>query len=637
VAVSRRPHTQARPAAAPVSASADARSSNAGRAREAGGSRSNGPSRVAGAKLVAGRSWWSSARALLRIGGPLLLVGALAWPLLFSEATFNEDWLNHLWYVWHQSLAIRGNHLPSLFLNYSHGVFYPLYAFYGGTVYALAGTLSLALGNAPLDAYVLTYLLGFLAAYTGWYWASRMFGVGRWLAHVPAIVFLTSASYLMIIYGLGDWPEFLAVSVMPLMIASGLSVIRAERLRLLPAGALAGSSIVFFGSHLLTVIWGSTVLMIVGGMILAFVPAARASMRWPNVLRVLAIVIPAAMVSAWFLLPTVAYEANTVIAHSYPIFRHLLRREMHLVAAHHLFTLSRTRTAGTIVTTALPVLAIVWVLAGIFIALRTGRGGTWMRLLLVLCAATALLVIVMTHAGLILALPRIYATLQFSFRLESYVLLGISGAVLAALVVNRDGGRAARYWIWTLVPVLAVSIIGAVQQTGAHPAGLPRSAALSSYLGPTYEQEGLLDYVDDHAYLIKKHLPVVTFPPESVRNDRAAIVVNERPGQLVDTNIRSAPELIHITGARVVGEDDEANDVLEVRAPAGTSSQPGAETITVTSADSTPIAAGRALSGLAVAILALELLLLAAPGSLGKRVRGVILSLMARRQRAKAA
>gem|GEM_PF-4760743 len=38
-----------------------------------------------------------------------------------------------------------------------------------------------------------------------------MFGLGRWLAHAPGIVFVTSASYLMIVYGFGDGPEFLAV------------------------------------------------------------------------------------------------------------------------------------------------------------------------------------------------------------------------------------------------------------------------------------------------------------------------------------------------------------------------------------------------------------------------------------------
>jgi hypothetical protein len=612
LAVSRRPHTQTRPSGARAS-----RARPAPRAQPA----------AAAAQPVADRAWAPYSLSALRIGAPLLLILALAWPLLFSDATFNEDWLNHLWYIWHQSLAIRANHLPSLFLEYSHGIFYPIYAFYGGTIYALTGALSLVLGNAPLETYVLTYLLGFLAAYTGWYWASRMFGVGRWLAHVPGIVFVTSASYLMIIYGLGDWPEFLAVSVMPLMITSGLAVIRAERLRPPPAVALAVSSVVFFGSHLLTVIWGSTVLIIVGAAILVSVPEARRSIGWSKVLRVLAIVVPAALVSAWFLLPTAAYESNTVIAQSYPIFRHLLRREMFTVAARHLFTLSRARASGTIVTTALPILAIGWVLAGVGIALHARRGGTWMRLLIVLCSATALLLIVMTHAGLILALPRIYATLQFSFRLESYVLLGIAGAVLAALVVNRDGGPAARYWTWALAPVLAVSVIGAIQQTAAHPSGVSRKLALSSYLQPRYESEGLLDYVDDRVRVIRTHLPHVSFPPESVHGDRVSIAVHEPRGQLVDTNIRSAPELVHVSGARIVGADPEADDVLEVGS---------GEKITVSTADSVPIVAGRLLTALAVAILALELLLLALPGSVLGRARGAALSLTARRDDANA-
>lgn len=106
------------------------------------------------------RSWSASAHVALTVGAPLLLLGALAWPLLFSDATFNDDWLNHLWYIWHQSLTIRANHLPSLFLSYSHGIFYPLYAFYGGTIYALTGALSLALGNAPLETYVLRICSG---------------------------------------------------------------------------------------------------------------------------------------------------------------------------------------------------------------------------------------------------------------------------------------------------------------------------------------------------------------------------------------------------------------------------------------------------------------------------------------------
>ena len=132
-------------------------------------------------------------------------------------------------------MAIKANHLPSLFLNYPYGVLYPEYAFYGGTLYALTGTLSLALGNTPVATYVLTYLLGFAAAYGGWYWIARMVGLGRWWSHVPGLVFITSAYYLTLIYARGDWPEYIAVSTIPLMVASGLSVLRADRLRLWPA------------------------------------------------------------------------------------------------------------------------------------------------------------------------------------------------------------------------------------------------------------------------------------------------------------------------------------------------------------------------------------------------------------------
>jgi hypothetical protein len=585
----------------------------------------------------------SYARLALSVGAPLLLLGALAWPLVFTDATFNQDWLNHLWYVWHQTVALRANHLPSLFLEYAHGVFYPLFAFYGGTIYALTGMLSLALGDAPLDAYVLTYLLGFVAAYVGWYWMARSFGLGRWLAHSPGVVFVTSASYLMIVYGLGDWPEFLAVSAMPLMIASGLAVVREDRLRPLTAVALAASSIVFFGSHLLTVIWGSTVLAIVGVAILACVPEARRRVGWRNALRILGIVVPALLVSAWFLLPTAAYESRTVIAQSYPIFRRVLRQRMYTVAAHNLFTLSRARASGTIVTTALPVLAIAWVLAGVCLSLRARRGGTWMRLLLLISVATALLTVVMTHAGLILALPRLYATLQFSLRLESYVLLGIAGAVLAVLVLNRNGGRDGRVLTWALAPVLAVSIVGAAQQAAAHPSGRSRSLALSSYLQPTYEQEGLLDYVDDSLKVIKARLPVIRFPPGSVRHDRASIVVREAPGQRVDTNIRSTPELVHLSGARIVGADREANDVLEIDSGSGGSAGLGAgrgrvvsERISVSAAASPPVVAGRVLSAIGLGTLALELTLLVVPRPAVGRARRKLGSLASTRRQERA-
>jgi hypothetical protein len=561
------------------------------------------------------------------IGVATALIGVLAWPLLFTSASFNEDWLNHLWYMWHQSLAIRTNLQPSLFVNYSGGVLYPLYAFYGGTIYALAGVLSLALGNAPLQAYVLTYLLGFAAAYGGWYWMSRMFGVGRWSAHVPGLVFVTSASYLMLIYALGDWPEFLAVSVMPLLIASGLSVLRADRLYFMPALALAASSVVFFGSHLLTVVWGSTVLLFVGLALLACVPQARGEVARAGVVRVLAVIGPALLVNAWFLLPTAAYEAHTVVAGSYPHFRMLLHKTRIAVTAKSLFTLSHAKAAGTIVNTALPVLAMAWVLASIAVFARARRGGPWIRALWILAGATTALIVLMTHVGLLLALPRVYATLQFSFRLESYVLLGISGAVLAVLVLMAQSGRGRSPWAWALAPVVVVSVLGAAQQTDAFNRGIGRSYALSSYAVPLYEKEGLLDYVDNSLPYIKRALPKVGFAP-ATDEFHASVVVRLRPGQLVDTNIRGGPDLVHVTGARIVGSDPVANDVLEVGGRDGASgkvsvARRGARavraTISVSPAHGLPVVLGRLLALVGALVLLAELTVL---GFRGLRARG---------------
>jgi uncharacterized membrane protein len=547
------------------------------------------------------------------------VLAAVSWPLVFTSAAFNNDWLNHLWYMWHQSVAIREDHVPSLFLDYSGGILYPLYAFYGGTLYALVGTLSLLLGGAPLQTYVLSYLLGFAAAYGGWYWVARMFGVRGWLAHMPGLVFVTSASYLTMIYALGDWPEFLAVSMMPLMIASGLSVLRARRLRFGPALALVASCVVFFGSHLLTIVWGSTILAVVIVALLAGAPGVRRGIARAGLLRVAVLVVPAVMVSAWFLLPTAAYEAHTLIARSYPHARALLRELMFTVSARNLFTLSRAPSPGTIVSLELPILAVAWVLVSVVLLVQRRRGGTWMRVLLITVVATVALAVLMTHAGLILALPRLYATLQFSFRLESFVLLGISATMLVVLVMANDGDSRLRGWTWLLVPVAVVSVIGAVQQTGAHMEGKDRNTALS-YLTPPPERFGQFDYVDNRLPEYERPLPQVRFPLSTIATGGASALVRIPPGRLVATNIRGGPDFVHVTGARIVGVDGEIDDVLELPA----TPDPGAAAralaasqtarVSVGPAEPAPVLLGRVISLIALVVLAGELGLLAIRG-----------------------
>jgi hypothetical protein len=558
------------------------------------------------------------------------LIGVLAWPLLFTDKTFNPDWDNHLWYLWHQSTAIRNNHFPSLYLNYSGGVFYPFYAFYGGTLYAVAGTLSLALGDAPLQTYILTYLLAFAAAYGGWYWMARMFGVRGWLAHVPGLVFVTSAPYLTTIYGFADWPEFLALSAMPLMIASALSVLRGPQSRLWPSAALASSSVIFFGSHALTAIWGTTILLLGTFAAIVCIPAARHSMTRAAMVRVLALSGPALLVSAWFLLPAAAYESQTVAAASYSHFRHLLQSSMYVVAAKHLFTLSSAKIPGTVLTLALPVLAIAWVLGVTAALLLARRGGTWMRALLLAGGGTVLLVVVMTHASLILVLPRVYSTLQFSFRLDAFVVMGVSTTLLIALVLTGEADGNLSRSRWLLAPIMIAALVGALRQIGTYKQGKDRSISLASYLSPVHEQESLLAYVDDYLPVVHTPLPRVDFPAGRAPNP----VSRQIPlpaGRRVDTNLRSSSNLIHISGARVVGLDGQANDVLEVLRRTGVSSpasnhgrrlSPSRVRITVSAGRSLPVVLGRWVTIVALGILAAELGLIAVRSRRPGRVDG---------------
>ncbi len=569
--------------------------------------------------------WTAITRALPVAGVGVLLLGVLTWPLLFTYSGFFSDWEHQLWLLWHQGRSIHAGHFPSLFVNSAYSVFYPNYAFYGGTLFAVTGTVSALLGQAPLQTYILAYVLDFAAAFGGWYWLSRMAGVNRWLALVPGLVFTTSAYYLLIVYVQGDWPEFTAISMIPLMLAAGICALRADRLRLRWAIPLAVSSMLFFGSHNITLLLGLTTIALTAVAVLALVPDARRQVTRGGLLRVGAIVVPAAMLSAWYLLPTLAYESHTRIGSSYAEARAGLKGTSSLVSFDHLFTLSRANAGPAYYqlypfALSLPLLAILWVLAGIVILPRANRNRTWMRVLLICSALAALVLVVMTHVGLLMALPRQYTLIQFGYRLEAYILLLLSGAIVAALVLARGGGRSGRIWMWMAIPVCVASLVGALQQMGAYPyPGQDRYATLASY--GEVETGNNQDFQDVTARVIPaRNLARVTIAPESVQGDRASVVTSARPGTLVTTNIGAPAALVHVTGARPVGVDSETGDmVLAVAQPAA--GQASQQTITVSTGHSLPIVLGRVLSLIGLAILALELVIVPAVRFLARRAR----------------
>src|ERR1700691_3956674 len=96
------------------------------------------PARGRGVVRARRLGWSRRLRAPVACCAAAVVVGVLAWPMLLTSSGLGGDWEHHLWYVWQQSLSIRANGAPSFFLNTPYSVVYPQYAFYGGTINALA-------------------------------------------------------------------------------------------------------------------------------------------------------------------------------------------------------------------------------------------------------------------------------------------------------------------------------------------------------------------------------------------------------------------------------------------------------------------------------------------------------------------
>src|SRR5207245_11523127 len=99
------------------------------------------------------------------------------------------DWTIHLWLLRQQQLNIESLSHPGLFVSVrTFGVFYPIFAFVGSGLYTLGGCLAILLGDRPVLAYKLLYLVGFGLAYGGMTWLSLQLGVRGWRAQVPVLV-----------------------------------------------------------------------------------------------------------------------------------------------------------------------------------------------------------------------------------------------------------------------------------------------------------------------------------------------------------------------------------------------------------------------------------------------------------------
>lgn len=503
--------------------------------------------------LVRGRWHW-----LIPAG----VLCALLAPLL-SDRTFATDWGNHLWLIWIQGLNIRDLGEPSYYLQSSLGAFYPYFAFYGGTLYAVLGVVSLVL--SPEAAVALAFAGSLTAAYLGWTWIAAQAGVRGWWIQLPGCIAVTAPYAVTNLYGRGDIPEMVATSIIPLVAASALSLVRAPSLRFWPAAAFVAGVTVLTGTHALSLVWGTTFLCLCAAVAIASNwGAVREHLR--RGLRLVWLGLLGVGLNAWMLVPLVLY--HTRLLEGEPDLLGLLD----YTDRTQLFSLFREGGAlhpelTADLDTQLPVLALLWTV-GFGIVYWGLLRRPEKRLAIGMAAVFAAFLALVMAPSLIEALPTAWRFIQFPYRLLAFVDLALVGLLVLALVAVQRAGPPARNAVLLLAGIAAIAVVMSVKQDSEVRSWLPsRDAALTSSVQPPPSWYAPLQFADGSAPIVRPTLRgTLRIEPASGRHDAYTVTYPPGPAGTVRTNILAGTYLVDVEGARPVGRT--AGGAMVVRVPA---------------------------------------------------------------------
>jgi hypothetical protein len=534
-----------------------------------------------------------------------LLVAA---PMLFTDSGFAVDFTNHLWLIWAAGNALVQSGHPSYFLNASGvGVFYPWFAFYGGTLYMIVGGISELTGGHPILAYVGVTTLTIAGSYLGMMWLAREFGLRGWASHAPALAVVTSAYYITNLYGRGAWTEFMATAVIAPLLASAVHLLRASRWRPWPILVFVVSAVLFTGSHNITLLWGSTVAIFAGVVMwLALGRPRRLPVR--RFAMVGGLGVASVLVNAWYLLPDIGYaqdvrahaEALAVAGASFFDTPGILLDPLRKVPAE-------SSTPALFVQ--IPMWFLVWGLAaGALLLWRRrskrspdGLRGAWIGMTVLIVVLVGM--IMFTPLWSVMPFP--FDEIQFPYRLGSYIFYAVGGlALVGALALQRAGTEGvAKRTIGGLrlglAGVCAISVALCVWQQWV-PDTLfrgwsysnRREALVSVNKVPrTWYDPG--SYNDNEARVLKAPSGrSLMFDPSQVRGDRFAAWMHVPAGLApIQTNIAGGSYLVHISGLTWLGRNQYGYAVVR-RERAGS----GPVHVVVQTTPSVALAVGWAIS-----------------------------------------
>jgi hypothetical protein len=565
--------------------------------------------------------------AIIDVAIATLAVLLIASPLLLTSDGFAPDFTNGIWFAGYQEHVIAAHLHPTLFVQtQQNGVFYPLFAFYGGTLFALTGALGAVLGGSTVLAFEIVTLAAIAAAYGGLFWLARQLGVKRLLAHAPAIVFVTSAYYVTNLYGRGAWAEFMAVSALPLLCAASLRLVRG-RWRVGPVACLVAASVVFSGSHNITLLWGSTVVLVALAVYWLLSGRSR-ELPWRRMLAVAGLIALGVGLNGWFLLPALSYAHDTNISGSITPWSATGFFNTFGIIFDPLRAVPRESTTPALYAQA-PVLALLWGLLALPLVWRYRRLRAGAATALILLGG--LLVVIMSSGAWSL-LPSLFQQTQFAYRLQTYVTLACTGLVMVgalALTRRAQSGRAAlpdrllalglglavafgvglsAWQLW--VPNTRIS--GEGFSSYANRADALRNTALlcpppggctGAGGAPTLLPRSMYwanNYYDNRGLAVVATTSAVAFDPTQVQDDRLLALASAPPGlEPFATNIAGGPYVVHVGGdVRVVGRTADGRLVLE-RATSGSGPVP----VELSAQLSAPVLLGRITTALSAALL----------------------------------
>jgi hypothetical protein len=530
---------------------------------------------------------------------PAVAVFCLLAPILFTDRTFASDWGNHFWLIHMQGLNISSLGGPSIYLQSTLGAFYPYYAFYGGTFYAVTGFLADVFDTE--FAVLLATAGGIAAGYLGWTWMAMQAGVRSWRIQLPGLVAATAPLAVSNVYGRGGIPELIATSMLPLIAAAGISLVREERLRLRDAAAFVLGVVFLTGSHVLTMVWGVTVLGVLA-LVLVACSWAFVRARAGRLLRLVWLGVLAAAVNAWILGPLLLFHSRTVEKEPDPIIQQAY------TGGGNLFRILRDTPQLPYVTgdvnAALPVLALLWALVCGAVFWRL-LGPRRRALALGLAAALGLLVLLILDWHLISDLPESLRYIQFPYRLVTYAdfcVVGLVTLVLAGLERQRQSAGAFAAVV-VRAAIAAFNLVISVQQNSEVRSWLSgRDEALASSVKPPPSWYAIIQFADGEGEVVAPTLPrPLTVPVEEGIRDSYRVAYPPGPAGTAQTNIDTGPYLVDVSGATPVGRNEAGQMV--VRLPAS----PRPRIVVVSAEDGAAAVVSRWISAAALALCVLAL------------------------------